>query len=144
MPPRTTRKSYRPRVSDRTMVDTVQPPCLLRQRPDDVVTPGEMNLRKWEHHGSSLQHTGWMPERISPLLPVAGEVFFLDIPLYRTRLSDKWFQMSDYPTCQELAAGGGALLNVAAVCNGQHDFPLRMSFCKITESFRRAAQRVTS
>ncbi len=39
MPPRTTRKSYRPRVSDRTMVDTVQPPCLLRQRPDDVVTP---------------------------------------------------------------------------------------------------------
>lgn len=28
MPPRTTRKSYRPRVSDRTMVGTLQPPCL--------------------------------------------------------------------------------------------------------------------
>jgi hypothetical protein len=31
MPPRTTRKSYRPRVSDRTMVGTVQPHCLFAQ-----------------------------------------------------------------------------------------------------------------
>src|SRR5215831_4484711 len=30
MPPRTTRKSYRPRVSDRTMVGTCNPLCLLR------------------------------------------------------------------------------------------------------------------
>src|SRR5712664_673264 len=37
-----------------------------------------------------------------------------------------------------------ASLRVATLCNGYYDFPLRMSFCKITESFRRAAQRVTS
>jgi hypothetical protein len=29
---------------------------------------------------------GWMSERISLRLPVAGEVFFLDIPFYRTML----------------------------------------------------------
>jgi hypothetical protein len=49
----------------------------------------KMNLQKREHDGSSLHYTGWMSERISPLPPVAGEVF-LDIPLYRTRLPDNW------------------------------------------------------
>jgi len=28
--------------------------------------------------------------------------------------------------------------------NGYHDFALRVSFCKVTESFGRGAQRVTS
>jgi hypothetical protein len=40
----------------------------------------EMNLQKWDNHGSSLQHVGWMAERISPLPPVEGEVFFLTSP----------------------------------------------------------------
>ena len=31
-----------------------------------------------------------MSERISLRLPVAGEVFFLDIPLYRTMLHGLW------------------------------------------------------
>ena len=49
----------------------------------------KMNLQSWENHGSSLQYMGWMSERISLRLPVAGEVFFLDIPLYRKYLSYK-------------------------------------------------------
>jgi len=59
-----------------------------------------MNLQNWENRGSSLQYTGWISERISLRLPVAGEVFFLDIPLYRTRLPEKSFQnhLYDYPT----------------------------------------------
>jgi hypothetical protein len=36
LPPRTTRKSYRPRVSDRTMVGNPQPLCLLRPEKSDV------------------------------------------------------------------------------------------------------------
>jgi hypothetical protein len=36
------------------------------------------------------QYMGWMSERISSRLPVAGEVFFLDIPFYRTMLHALW------------------------------------------------------
>jgi hypothetical protein len=45
MPPRITRKSYRPRASDRTMVDTIRPRSLscfrIRMRRHD----NEMNLQ---------------------------------------------------------------------------------------------------
>jgi hypothetical protein len=45
-----------------------------------------MNLENRKNRGSSHQYMGWMSERISLRLPVAGEVFFLDIPFYRTLL----------------------------------------------------------
>src|SRR5439155_14404129 len=45
-----------------------------------------MSLEKRNNRGSSLQYTGWMSEGISLVPPVAGGLFFLDIPLYRTRL----------------------------------------------------------
>ncbi len=46
----------------------------------------KMNLENRKNRGSSHQYMGWMSERISLRLPVAGEVFFLDIPFYRTML----------------------------------------------------------
>src|SRR5260370_14386133 len=45
-----------------------------------------MKMEKRNNRRSSLQYTGWMSEGISLLPPVAGGLFFLDIPLYRTRL----------------------------------------------------------
>jgi hypothetical protein len=46
----------------------------------------KMNLENRENRGSSYQYMGWMSERISLRLPVAGRVFFFDIPSYRTML----------------------------------------------------------
>src|SRR5258708_26526067 len=80
MPPRTTRKSYRPRVSDRTMVDTLRPRCLFAPETEGRRHANGMNLRNRENRGSSLQHTGWISGRISPFPPVEGEVFFLTSP----------------------------------------------------------------
>ena len=50
----------------------------------------KMNLENRKNRGSSHQYMGWMSERISLRLPVAGEVFFLDIPFYRTMLHALW------------------------------------------------------
>jgi hypothetical protein len=44
----------------------------------------KMNLEKRENRGSSYQYMGWMSESIPLRPPVAGGVFFLDIPSYRT------------------------------------------------------------
>ena len=46
----------------------------------------KMNLENRENRGSSYQYMGWMSEKISLRLPVAGGVFFLDIPFYRAML----------------------------------------------------------
>jgi hypothetical protein len=46
----------------------------------------KMNLENRKNRGSSHHYMGWMSERISLRPPVAGEVFFLDIPSYRTML----------------------------------------------------------
>src|SRR6202051_3622425 len=59
MPPRTTRKSDRRKVSDRTMVGTAQPLCLLRQEPKGVVSRAPLNLRKRKHHRVSFHYWGW-------------------------------------------------------------------------------------
>jgi hypothetical protein len=48
----------------------------------------KMNLENRENHGSSYQYMGWMSETLR--LPVAGGVFFLDIPFYRTMLHALW------------------------------------------------------
>ena len=50
----------------------------------------KMNLENRENRGSSYQYIGWMSERIYLRLPVAGGVFFLDIPSYRTMLHAQW------------------------------------------------------
>src|SRR5258706_14631856 len=57
MPPRTTRKSYRPRVSDRTMVGPLQPPCL------------SVSDTEWRRHRRKMKPLGWKNKstcRISP------------------------------------------------------------------------------
>src|SRR6266403_2054694 len=94
MPPRTTRKSYRPRVSDRTMVGTLRPHCLFASETEGRRHANEMNLRNRENHGSSLQHMGWMAGRISPLPPVEGEAFFLTSPFI-----EPWLAPYDHTAC---------------------------------------------
>jgi hypothetical protein len=105
MPPRTTRKSYRPRVSDRTMVGTLQPFCLFASEAEGHRYDSTMNLGKKENS----QH-------LTPLHGLADKTNFsvpagrrgdlsLDSPFYRTRKPDKWNrprQMSGNPTTQEL------------------------------------------
>src|SRR5580698_2688695 len=54
MPPRTTRKSNRPRVSDRTMVGTLQPPCLGVSNTD------------WRRHRNRMKPLGWKKQIDSP------------------------------------------------------------------------------
>jgi hypothetical protein len=50
MPPRTTRKSHRPRVSDRTMVDTKPPFCLF------------VSSTAWRRHGHRMKPPRWKIE----------------------------------------------------------------------------------
>src|SRR3984893_7985012 len=75
MPPRTTRKSHRRTVSDRTMVGTAQPLCLWRPKPKGIVTTSPWT---WEQQNSKrlIATRGWMTRS----LPVGGEVFFLTSP----------------------------------------------------------------
>src|ERR1700722_12112646 len=76
MPPRTTRKSDRRKVSDRTMVGTAQPLCLLRQEPKGVVRfESTMNLRKRKHHRVSFHDWGWTASTLC--FAVAREAFVL-------------------------------------------------------------------
>src|SRR4029077_16535556 len=82
MPPRTTRKSHRPRLSDRTMVGTAQPLCLSASETEGRRYEMTMNLGKREitapHYNAGLDDE--MPSSRR------GSVF-LDIPFYRTALS---------------------------------------------------------
>ena len=61
-------------------------PLLDASETDERRYASKMNLENRKNRGSSHQYMGWMSERISLRLPVAGEVFFLDIPFYRTML----------------------------------------------------------
>src|SRR5712664_1283097 len=80
MPPRTTRKSYRPRVSDRTMVGTSQPHCLFCIRSRKRRHDNKMNLQGEKTSRASQQDMGWRAQRTCSLLPVAGKVFLLTLP----------------------------------------------------------------
>src|SRR5258708_14718030 len=76
MPPRITRKSYRPRASDRTMVDNVQPRSLscfrIRKRRHD----NKMDLRRTKTQ-EPLNMT-WAGERSEqPRSFQSPEMFFL-------------------------------------------------------------------
>ena len=80
MPPRTTRKSYRPRVSDRTMVGNLQPHCLSASEVDGRGHANKMNLQKWENHGLLTPSLGLDARKNFLLPPVDGEVFPLTSP----------------------------------------------------------------
>src|SRR6266404_5291933 len=98
MPPRTTRKSYRPRVSDRTMVGTLQPPCLSVSDTEWRRHRRKMKPLGWKNKStcrisrtsqiseasgqkkSFLHYVGWKVRKY----PATGGVFFLDFPFYRT------------------------------------------------------------
>src|SRR6266496_5778185 len=105
MPPRITRNSYRPRASDRTMVD-FESPFASRSRKLDggplthlrrlirmgtrQTSPGKPN-----YPGLDLEKTSRLRSR---------QKFFLDIPFNRThRVARRAFHrsMSDNPTTQE-------------------------------------------
>jgi len=78
MPPRTTRKSDRRKVSDRTMVGTTQPLCLSASGTDGRRYDSTMNLRERKTHSVSLHYWGWTSNTLC--FAVAGEVFVLTSP----------------------------------------------------------------
>src|SRR5215470_2263061 len=100
MPPRSTRKSYRPRVSDRTMVGTSQPHCLLALEVESVVTITDASEKRKNQSLPTLRRLE--RRQTSLLLPVAGELFFLDSPLYRTGLPPKSVLASEFPICRQV------------------------------------------
>ena len=78
MPPRTTRKSDRRKVSDRTMVGTAQPLCLSASGTDRRRCDGNMNLRKRTNRRVSSHYWGWTESTLC--FAVAWEVFVLTSP----------------------------------------------------------------
>jgi hypothetical protein len=82
MPPRTTRKSHRPRVSDRTMVGTAQPLCLSASETEGRRYDMTMNLGKSEI--TAPRYNAGLDDEMPSSR--RGSVF-LDIPFYRTGLS---------------------------------------------------------
>jgi hypothetical protein len=90
MPPRTTRKSYRPRVSDRTMVGIAQPLCLFASEAEGRRYHITMNDESAEKRKSQrlVALLGLEGKTIPPAPSSRREGISLDIPFYRTRLSE--------------------------------------------------------
>ena len=89
------------------MVGILRPHCLFASEAEGRRHANEMNLRKRENQGTSLQHKGWMARNFSPLPPVEGEVFFLTSPFIErgNRKSEVLVrQMSGNATNQDLTA----------------------------------------
>ena len=80
MPPRTTRKSDRRKVSDRTMVGTAQPLCLSALGTDGRRYESAMNLRERKTHSVSFHYWGWTARPFPLRFAVAGEAFVLTSP----------------------------------------------------------------
>jgi hypothetical protein len=80
MPPRITRKSDRRKVSDRTMVGTVQPRCLSASGIKGRRYDSTMNLRKRKTYSVSFHSWGWTARPFPLRFAVAGEVFVLTSP----------------------------------------------------------------
>jgi len=79
-------KNYRPRASDRTMVDKFQPTQLVLLQNRKRRHEDRMDLRRAITPRASQQDMGWRAQRTTLLLPVAGEVFLLTLPFIETRL----------------------------------------------------------
>src|ERR1700737_1870321 len=77
MPPRTTRKSDRRKVSDRTVVGTAQPICLSASGTERRRCDSNMKLRGRKNHSVSLHYLGWTARPFPLCLTVVGEVFIL-------------------------------------------------------------------
>src|ERR1019366_6957263 len=85
MLPRTTRKSDRRKVSDRTMVGFAQPLCLSASGTDGRRYESTMNLRKRENHRVSFHYWGWTARPFPLCLTVVGEAFVLTFPFIERR-----------------------------------------------------------
>ena len=92
MPPRTTQKSHRPRVSDRTMVGNCQHTACKRKRRRrknaneyDAESLPRMRERKPRPGEVCCRCQQGLDVRKNPSPGRSGEVFLLDIPFYRTR-----------------------------------------------------------
>src|SRR5713101_1270723 len=83
MPPRTTRKTDRRKVSDRTMVGTAQPRCLSASGTEGRRYESTMNLRERDTHRVSFHYWGWTARPFPLCLAVVGEVFVLTSPLQK-------------------------------------------------------------
>src|SRR2546425_1806317 len=93
MPSRTTRKSTRPGASDRSMVDTVQPPGLASFR-DRSASPRLEDRATKMGNRLNVSHGHPRTKRLSSLTGLEvkqffstsgrGRSVFLDIPLYRS------------------------------------------------------------
>ena len=77
-PPRTTRKSDRRKVSDRTMVGLAQPLCLSASGTEPRRYDSTMNLRRRKNHSVSFRYWGWTANTLC--FTVAGEVLLLTSP----------------------------------------------------------------
>src|SRR5215472_9696807 len=101
MPPRITRKSYRPRVSDRTMVDTpynrqglhsfkIEWRC--RHQNTRASEMEKENQRRWsgaaQNQASVIARRGWKSSNCSSL-PVGGEIFSLTFPFIEQAIALK-------------------------------------------------------
>src|SRR5437016_12131552 len=77
MPPRTTQQSYRPRVSDRTMVGTLPPRCLqaLPHGTKNAATDGPGY--RATPRSTTEPHRGWMSDTYLLHLHAEGEKCFL-------------------------------------------------------------------
>src|ERR1700739_1993616 len=89
MPPRTTRKSYRPRVSDRTMVGTSPPPRLLASEAESIVTI-TMELQK-EKARASQHYVGWRARRRPCSFQSQRQCFLLTLPFIERRYRTSGF-----------------------------------------------------
>src|SRR6516162_9380749 len=71
------------------MVDTFQPRRLSCFRIRKRRHENRMNQEKTKTPKPSQHDMGWKAQRTFSLLPVAGEIFLLTFPLYRTALLPK-------------------------------------------------------
>src|SRR6202158_4625742 len=106
MPPRITRKSYRPRASDRTMVDNVQPRSLSCFRIRKRRHENRMDLRR-ANNPEPLTMT-WAGERSEHFCSFQspGLSFLLTLPF----IERTYRKLSHYRRALLVSAGGGGAI----------------------------------
>src|ERR1700687_2391763 len=98
MPHRTTRKSDRRKVSDRTMVGIAQPVCLSASGIEGRRYDSTMNLGKRKNHRVSSHYWGWTARPFPVCLSVAGEVFVLTSLFIERRYRKLAHHLIPFPT----------------------------------------------